>query len=108
MSLSASDLRWGAQDVSSHEQGAYTGEVSATMLREWYKLGIDMGYVYEGSPVVVPEEEDFNAAQQRQTRQLGQPREGRRASRGHGRQSRPPPSHIVRHGADRSEREAAR
>jgi triosephosphate isomerase (TIM) len=32
--LAASELRWGAQDVSAHEQGAYTGEVSATMLRE--------------------------------------------------------------------------
>lgn len=32
--LAATDLRWGAQDVSAHEQGAYTGEVSATMLRE--------------------------------------------------------------------------
>jgi triosephosphate isomerase len=27
-------LRWGAQDVSAHEQGAYTGEVSAGMLAE--------------------------------------------------------------------------
>ncbi len=32
--LAASDLRWGAQDVSAHEQGAYTGEVSAAMLAE--------------------------------------------------------------------------
>jgi triosephosphate isomerase len=32
--LAASDIRWGAQDVSEHEQGAYTGEVSATMLQE--------------------------------------------------------------------------
>jgi triosephosphate isomerase (TIM) len=32
--LAASDIRWGAQDVSAHEQGAYTGEVSAAMLRE--------------------------------------------------------------------------
>ena len=32
--LAASDIRWGAQDVSPHEQGAYTGEVSAAMLRE--------------------------------------------------------------------------
>jgi triosephosphate isomerase len=32
--LAASDIRWGAQDVSSHEQGAYTGEVSAAMLAE--------------------------------------------------------------------------
>jgi triosephosphate isomerase len=32
--LAASDLRWGAQDCSAHEQGAYTGEVSAAMLAE--------------------------------------------------------------------------
>jgi len=32
--LAGSELRWGAQDVSAHEQGAYTGEVSATMLAE--------------------------------------------------------------------------
>jgi triosephosphate isomerase (TIM) len=32
--LAASEVRWGAQDVSAHEQGAYTGEVSAAMLRE--------------------------------------------------------------------------
>jgi triosephosphate isomerase len=32
--LAGSDLRWGAQDVSAHEQGAYTGEVSAGMLAE--------------------------------------------------------------------------
>ncbi len=37
---------------------------SATMLREWYKLGIDLGYVYECSPIVMAEDEDFNAAQQ--------------------------------------------
>jgi len=30
-----SDLRWGAQDCSVHEQGAYTGEVSAAMLAEF-------------------------------------------------------------------------
>ncbi len=30
----ASDLRFGAQDVSANEQGAYTGEVSATMLAD--------------------------------------------------------------------------
>ena len=29
------DLRWGAQDVSAHAQGAYTGEVSAGMLAEF-------------------------------------------------------------------------
>lgn len=32
--LAGSDLRWGSQDVSEHEQGAYTGEVSAAMLAE--------------------------------------------------------------------------
>jgi len=32
--LAGSDIRWGAQDVSAHEQGAYTGEVSASMLAE--------------------------------------------------------------------------
>jgi triosephosphate isomerase (TIM) len=35
VSLSSTELRWGAQDVSSHEQGAYTGEVSAGMLAEF-------------------------------------------------------------------------
>jgi triosephosphate isomerase len=30
-----SALTWGAQDVSEHEQGAYTGEVSARMLRDF-------------------------------------------------------------------------
>jgi triosephosphate isomerase (TIM) len=32
--LATSDIRWGAQDVSAHELGAYTGEVSAAMLAE--------------------------------------------------------------------------
>ncbi|MGI9153998.1 MAG: triose-phosphate isomerase [Rubrivivax sp.] len=32
--LAGSDVRWGAQDCSVHEQGAYTGEVSAVMLSE--------------------------------------------------------------------------
>jgi len=32
--LAGSDIRWGAQDVSAHEQGAYTGEVAAAMLAE--------------------------------------------------------------------------
>lgn len=32
--LAGSDIRWGAQDVSAHEQGAYTGEISAAMLAE--------------------------------------------------------------------------
>ena len=33
--LAGSDVRWGAQDCSQHEQGAYTGEVSAAMLAEF-------------------------------------------------------------------------
>lgn len=32
--LASSDLRWGAQDCSRHESGAYTGEVAAAMLAE--------------------------------------------------------------------------
>lgn len=33
--LSGSSIAWGAQDVSAHEQGAYTGEVSVAMLRDF-------------------------------------------------------------------------
>lgn len=33
--LSHSAIRWGAQDVSVHEKGAYTGEISAKMLLEF-------------------------------------------------------------------------
>lgn len=33
--LQSSPLAWGAQDVSVHASGAYTGEVSASMLREF-------------------------------------------------------------------------
>ncbi|MDO9132818.1 MAG: triose-phosphate isomerase [Hydrogenophaga sp.] len=33
--LTGSTIAWGAQDLSSHEQGAYTGEVSATMLKDF-------------------------------------------------------------------------
>lgn len=35
VTLAGSDLRWGAQDCSAHDSGAYTGEVSATMLAEF-------------------------------------------------------------------------
>jgi triosephosphate isomerase len=35
VTLANSGLAWGAQDVSAHEQGAYTGEVSAAMLVEF-------------------------------------------------------------------------
>src|SRR5882762_9243304 len=33
--LAGTPLRWGAQNVSEHAQGAYTGEVSAAMLAEF-------------------------------------------------------------------------
>ena len=35
VSLAGSDMRWGSQDCSAHEQGAFTGEVSAAMLHEF-------------------------------------------------------------------------
>jgi triosephosphate isomerase len=35
VALAGSDIRSGAQDCSAHEQGAYTGEVSAAMLHEF-------------------------------------------------------------------------
>lgn len=35
VALAASDVRWGAQDCSAHEQGAFTGEVSVAMLAEF-------------------------------------------------------------------------
>ena len=40
---SGTPLAWGAQDVSVHEQGAYTGEVSAAMLKDF-----DAHYVIVG------------------------------------------------------------
>lgn len=41
--LADSVVAWGAQDVSAHEAGAYTGEVSATMLTDF-----DCDYVITG------------------------------------------------------------
>jgi triosephosphate isomerase (TIM) len=35
VALAGTDIDWGAQDCSAHAQGAYTGEVSAAMLREF-------------------------------------------------------------------------
>lgn len=35
VTLAGSVVRWGAQDVSAHDTGAYTGEVSAAMLRDF-------------------------------------------------------------------------
>jgi triosephosphate isomerase len=33
--LQGSPITWGAQDVSAHEQGAYTGEISVAMLKDF-------------------------------------------------------------------------
>lgn len=33
--LQGSPIAWGSQDVSAHEQGAFTGEVSVTMLKDF-------------------------------------------------------------------------
>ncbi len=35
VALAGTDVRWGAQDCSAHDAGAYTGEVSAAMLAEF-------------------------------------------------------------------------
>lgn len=35
VTLAGSEIRWGAQDCSAHDQGAYTGEVSVGMLSEF-------------------------------------------------------------------------
>jgi triosephosphate isomerase (TIM) len=35
VSLAGGSIAWGAQDCSEHEQGAFTGEVSAAMLQEF-------------------------------------------------------------------------
>ena len=35
VALAGSDVRWGAQDCSAFAQGAYTGEVSSAMLKEF-------------------------------------------------------------------------
>jgi triosephosphate isomerase len=35
VALAGSDVRWGAQDCSAHDNGAFTGEVSASMLAEF-------------------------------------------------------------------------
>jgi len=41
--LSGTPVAWGAQDVSTHDAGAYTGEVSAAMLKDF-----DCAYVIVG------------------------------------------------------------
>jgi triosephosphate isomerase len=35
VNLAGGDIRWGAQDCSAHDSGAYTGEVSSAMLAEF-------------------------------------------------------------------------
>jgi triosephosphate isomerase (TIM) len=50
--LSGGLIGWGAQDLSLHEAGAYTGEVSATMLRDfgcaWVIVGHSERRAYHG------------------------------------------------------------
>ena len=62
-SLAASELRWGAQDVSVHEQGAYTGEVSAGMLHE---LGCRYTLVGHSERRALHQETDLGVAQKAQ------------------------------------------
>jgi len=50
--LQGSSVSWGAQDVSAHDKGAYTGEVSATMLKDfscrWALAGHSERRAYHG------------------------------------------------------------
>lgn len=50
--LQGSAVSWGAQDVSAHEKGAYTGEVSAAMLKDfscrWVLAGHSERRAYHG------------------------------------------------------------
>ena len=65
--LSGSNVKWGAQDVHQLDKGAYTGEVSAAMLRDFDCSFVIVGhserraYYGESSPLVA---EKFIAAQQ--------------------------------------------
>ncbi|SNT21210.1 triosephosphate isomerase [Noviherbaspirillum humi] len=43
-SLSATLIGWGGQDLSVHESGAYTGEVSASMLRDFGAKYVIVGH----------------------------------------------------------------
>ena len=43
-SLHGGAVRWGAQDCSSHEAGAYTGEISAAMLAEFGCCHVIVGH----------------------------------------------------------------
>ena len=65
--LSGSNVKWGAQDVHQLDKGAYTGEVSAAMLRDFGCSYVIVGhserraYYGESSHLVA---EKFLAAQQ--------------------------------------------
>lgn len=67
MKLSGSDVRWGAQDLHQKAKGAYTGEVSATMLRDFGCSHVIVGHserraYYNESSLLVAEK--FMAAKQ--------------------------------------------
>jgi len=58
--LSGSRIGWGAQDVSAHDAGAYTGEISVSMLRDFGCRFVIVGHserrIYHGeSDVMVAE-----------------------------------------------------
>lgn len=42
--LKGSAIAWGAQDLSAHENGAYTGEISASMLRDFNCTYVIVGH----------------------------------------------------------------
>lgn len=42
--LAGTNIAWGAQNVAQHDNGAYTGEVSATMLREFGASYVIVGH----------------------------------------------------------------
>lgn len=42
--LMRTQISWGAQDISEHEAGAYTGEVSAAMLRDFHCRYVIVGH----------------------------------------------------------------
>ncbi len=64
--LSGSRIAWGAQNLSAHKSGAYTGEISGTMLRDFGCSHVIVGHserraLYAESDMAVAEK--FRAAQ---------------------------------------------